>query len=544
MQFGILGPLEVTANGRPLALGGARARDVLATLLVHSNHAVSSDQLVDELWPGQSAGKAAASLQVRLSELRRVLRSAEGCADRLTTRPPGYLLRVGSGELDAGRFEELLGAANDALVAGERDAAIGCYDDALCLWRGTTALAGVDTPSARTESARLGELRLAAVESRARAMLDRGSPADLGGLVAELEALTGRHPLRERLWATRMLALYRSGRQAEALGAYGELRVLLDTELGITPGPDVSELHVRILRQDPALLSRGPVAPVRWEKPRTRYALTSDGLHIAYQVVGHGDRDIVFVPGLMSHLDLLWEDPETAAFYQRLATLGRLILFDKRDTGLSDRAAGDLSLAERMADVRAVMRAAGSERAVLFGYSEGAPMSILFAAAHPERVSALILGSAAARWFPAVGYRCGGSTEEMYQALHEIAEHRWGQGDSIEWYLPSRAGSARARELFGRFERLAVNPGAFLRMLAMIRDIDVRDALPSVRAPTLVVHRLSDRITPPFHGRYLASHIAGARYFEQPGDHSLRFAGSGDNDALFREIAEFLATVG
>jgi pimeloyl-ACP methyl ester carboxylesterase len=197
-----------------------------------------------------------------------------------------------------------------------------------------------------------------------------------------------------------------------------------------------------------------------------------------------------------------------------------------------------------MADVRAVMHAAGSERAVLFGYSEGAPMSILFAAAYPERVRALILGSAAARWFPAADYPCGESTEEMYQALHEIAAHRWGQGDSIEWYLPSRAGSAHARELLGRFERLAVNPGAFLRMLAMIRDIDVRDALPSVRAPTLVIHRLSDRITPPFHGRYLASRIAGARYFEQLGDHSLRFAGSGDNDALFREIAEFLATAG
>ena len=199
MQFGILGPLEVTANGRPLALGGARARDVLATLLVHSNHAVSSDQLVDELWPGLSADKAAASLQVRLSELRRLLRSVEGCADRLATRPPGYLLRVGDGELDARRFEDLIGSANDALTAGERDAAIGRYDDALCLWRGATALAGVDSPSARMESARLGELRLAAVESRAQALLDRGSPADLGGLVAELEALTARHPLRERL---------------------------------------------------------------------------------------------------------------------------------------------------------------------------------------------------------------------------------------------------------------------------------------------------------------------------------------------------------
>jgi pimeloyl-ACP methyl ester carboxylesterase len=453
-------------------------------------------------------------------------------------------LRVADGELDARRFEDLIAAANGALAAGERDAAVGCYDDALCLWRGATALAGVDTPSARMESARLGELRLAAVESRAQALLDRGSPADLGGLVAELEALTAKHPLRERLWATRMLALYRSGRQAEALGAYGELRTLLDAELGIPPGPDVRQLHTRILRQEPALLGQGQATAPHRGKPRTRYALTPDGVHIAYQVVGQGDLDIVFVPGLMSHLDLLWEDQETAGFYQRLAALGRLILFDKRDTGLSDRAAGDLSLAERMADVRAVMHAAGSERAVLFGYSEGAPMSILFAAAYPERVRALILGSAAARWFPAADYPCGESTEEMYQALHEIAAHRWGQGDSIEWYLPSRAGSARARELFGRFERLAVNPGAFLRMLAMIRDIDVRDALPSVRAPTLVIHRLSDRITPPFHGRYLASRIAGARYFEQPGDHSLRFAGSGDNDALFREIAGFLATAG
>jgi len=542
MQFDILGPLEVTANGRPLVLGGARARDVLATLLVHPNRAVSSDQLVDELWPGQPADKAAASLQVRLSELRKLLRSAEGCADRLATRPPGYLLRVGHGELDSSRFEDLIAAANDALSAGEPDKAVGHYDDALCLWRGSVALAGVDSPSARMESARLGELRLAAVESRAQAMLDRGSPGDLGGLAAELEALTARHPLRERMWATRMLALYRSGRQADALGAYRELRTLLDRELGIAPGPDVRELHERILRQDPALLGQGPAADRG--KPRTRYALTPDGVHIAYQVVGQGDRDIVFVPGLMSHLDLLWEDPETAAFYERLATLGRLILFDKRDTGLSDRSTGDLSLAERMADVRAVMNAAGSERAVLFGYSEGAPMSILFAAAHPERVSALILGSAAARWFPAADYPCGESTEEMYQALREIAVHRWGQGDSIEWYLPSRSGSAHARELFGRFERLAVNPGAFLRMLAMIREIDVREALPAVRAPTLVIHRLGDRITPPFHGRYLASHIERARYFEQPGDHSLRFAGSGDNDALFLEIAGFLHAAG
>ena len=168
-------------------------------------------------------------------------------------------------------------------------------------------------------------------------------------------------------------------------------------------------------------------------------------------------------------------------------------------------------------------------------------MSILFTATYPEQVTALILGSAAARWFPAPDYPCGDAAVAMYESLRDIAAHHWGRGDTIEWYLPSRAADPHARELFARFERLAVTPGAFLRMTAMIREIDVRAALPAVHVPTLVVHRLSDRITPPFHGRYLAERIAGARYFEQPGDHSLRFAGGGDSDALFGEIAGFLA---
>jgi class 3 adenylate cyclase len=218
-------------------------------------------------------------------------------------------------------------------------------------------------------------------------------------------------------------------------------------------------------------------------------------------------------------------------------------MFDKRDTGLSDRASGPMSLEDRMEDVHAVMRAAGSSQAVLFGYSEGAPMSILFAATYPERVTALILGSASARWFPAPGYPCGREAQEMYDALRDIARYRWGQGASIEWYLPSRADSARARQLFGRFERMAVNPSAFLRLTEMIRDIDVRAVLPAIHVPTLVIQRLGDRITPPCHGRFLASRIPGARYFEQPGDHSLRFAASGDGAALYAEIADFLARV-
>jgi DNA-binding SARP family transcriptional activator/pimeloyl-ACP methyl ester carboxylesterase len=547
VEFRILGPLEVTARGRPLEVGGARARAVLAMLLVHANQVVSADWLVEELWAGHPADKATASLQVRLSELRRVLRPA-GEGGRLATRPPGYLLQVKPGETDAMRFEQLAREGEAALAAGETVTAAQRLDDALALWRGP-ALADVTlAASVRAEAGRLEDRRVAAQESRAEALLACGRHREL---IAELEALTTAHPLRERLWFQRMLALYRAGRQADALRAYRELRAILVGELGIEPGPELRDLHARILRQDPGLVLRqdpGLDGPGRSRRdaepeppPQTRYVRCDDGVHLAYQILGHGERDIVIVPGLMSHLDLQWEDRAAAGFYRRLATLGRLIMFDKRDTGLSDRAPGDSPLEERMDDVRTVMRAAGSSRAVLFGYSEGAPMSILFAATYPERVSSLILGSASARWFPAPGYPCGQEAEEMYDALVQIATHRWGEGASIEWYQQSRANSPRTREAFGRFERMAISPSAFLRMIRMIRDIDVRAVLPAIHVPTLVIQRQDDRITPPAHGRYLASHIAGARYFEQPGDHVLRFASPRDIDALCTEIADFLA---
>jgi len=194
-----------------------------------------------------------------------------------------------------------------------------------------------------------------------------------------------------------------------------------------------------------------------------------------------------------------------------------------------------------MDDVRAVMQAATSDRAVLFGYFEGAAMSILFAATYPDRVTALILGAATARYRPAPGYPCGEGSEAMFASLTEIAERRCGQGASIDWFLPSRADSSDARQLFARFERMSVTPSAFLRILRMVREIDVRAVLPTIHVPTLVIQRLDDRMTTPCHGRYLASHIPGARYCEQPGDHSLRFAASGDTARLLGEIDDFLS---
>jgi len=544
VDFGILGPLEITAGGRPLPVQGARTRAVLAMLLVHAGQVVAADRLTGELWAGQPADRAAASLQVRVSQLRKALRAA-GEADRLITRPPGYLLRVAPGELDAARFEGLSRDGETALAAGDGALAARRLDEALGLWRGP-ALADVDgAPFAQAEAGRLEERRLAALESRAEALLACGRHREL---IAELETLTAAYPLRERLWSHRMLALYRSGRQAEALRAYRDLRAILTGDLGIEPSPALRELEGRILRQDAALAppasgeDRGGGPGGRGgrgeaEPPVTRYACSSDGVHIAYQVLGQGDRDIVIVPGLISHLDLWWEDPYAARFYRRLASLGRLIMFDKRDTGLSDRAAGEDTAEQRIEDVRAVMRACGSDRAVLFGYSEGGPMSILFAARYPERVTALILGAASARWPAAPGYPCGQQTEEMASAIEDLAARRWGQGDSIDWYAPSVAGSPAARRSLARWERMAASPSAILRMIRMIREIDVREVLPGISVPALIIQRRHDRITPPCHGRYLAAHLPGARYFEQPGDHLLWL---GDTDTMFGQIREFL----
>jgi DNA-binding SARP family transcriptional activator/pimeloyl-ACP methyl ester carboxylesterase/class 3 adenylate cyclase len=536
VEFHVLGPLEVTSGGRPLSVGGTRARAVLAFLLLNANAVVSADRLADELWPGLAPGRAAANLQVRLSELRRALRAA-GEEDRLATRAPGYVLRVGPGELDVLRFQQLATSGREALAAGDAAAAVRFLDESLATWRGPALADLGDLPFAAAEQARLEEERLAVLESRVDAQLMCGRHREP---IAELETLTTAYPLRERFWSQRLLALYRAGRQADALRAYRELRSTLIDQLGIEPGPELRDLEERILRQDSALEYR-PARPTgTLAKPETRYAQNGE-IHIAYQVLGAGESDIVFVPGALSHLDLLWEDPETATFFRRLATLGRLILFDKRDTGLSDRAPAYSPLEERIDDVRAVMHAAGSGQAALFGYSEGGPMSILFAATYPERVSSLILGASTARYRWAPDYPCGRGSDEMLGSLEEIAAHRWGQGATIDWFLPSRASSPQARQSFARFERMAVSPTAFLRIVRMVREIDVRAVLPAIHVPTLVIQRLDDIMTPPCHGRFLASHIAGARYFEQPGDHSLRFAGSGDLDGLFGEIEDFLA---
>jgi len=270
--------------------------------------------------------------------------------------------------------------------------------------------------------------------------------------------------------------------------------------------------------------------------PVTRY-VDRGGVHIAYQVVGDGPFDLVFVPGFVGHLDLFWEEgSESRQFLGRLASFSRLILFDKRGTGLSDRDVGQPSLEERIDDVLAVMEAAGSQQAAVAGYSEGGLMSILFAATHPTRVSSLVLMCTTARPTRAPDYGCGAETEAIVERIERIARQEWGQGATIDIFAPSLAENPRVRQAIGRFERLAAGPAYVLKLVELLRHADLRGVLPTLQVPTLVISRPGDLAMGPCHGHYLAEHIRGARYIEFPGDHLPWLEG----DAILGEIEEFL----
>src|SRR5436190_7217979 len=274
----------------------------------------------------------------------------------------------------------------------------------------------------------------------------------------------------------------------------------------------------------------------------TRYATAPDGVSIAYQVVGNGPRDLVWVPGWVSHLEAAWEEPMLARFFERLASFSRLILFDKRGTGLSDRVpeSGLPSLEQRMADVLTVCDAVGSERAALLGISEGAPMCVLFGATYPTRTAALVLYGGYARRLRSDDYPMG-ATLESHEAFMEEMRRDWGGPVGLEGRAPSMAGDPRFRDTWARYLRLGASPSAAVALSRMNAEIDVRSVLPAIRVPTLVVHRTGDRVIAVEAGRALAEHIPGARLAELPGDDHLPWVG--DSDAVVGEIEEFLTGI-
>lgn len=275
--------------------------------------------------------------------------------------------------------------------------------------------------------------------------------------------------------------------------------------------------------------------------PETRYAAAGD-VHIAYQVVGDGPLDLILVAEFWHSIEAQWEEPSFAAFLERLTSFGRLICFDQRGTGLSDPVAleGLPSLTQWMDDVRVVMDEAGSEQAALIGMGGGGMMSMLFAATHPQRTSALVLVNSFSRLSEAPDYPPGRATALETEVI-DVMEAGWGRGVLLDLVAPSRVGDETFRRWWARYQRLGLTLGGILAVRRMLGEADVRDVLPSVRVPTLVLHRAGNRWVRVEHGRYLAEHIAGAKYVELDGVDYFPFLG--DASAVLDEIEGFTTGV-
>jgi pimeloyl-ACP methyl ester carboxylesterase len=264
--------------------------------------------------------------------------------------------------------------------------------------------------------------------------------------------------------------------------------------------------------------------------PVTRYATTADGINVAYQVIGEGPPNLVFVPpAALSHVELYWEEPSVARYLRRLASFSRLIMFDKRGIGMSDRVDGVPTLEERMDDVRAVMDAAGSETAAICGISEGGAIAAMFAATYPERITALImLNSAIKNWL----------APDLEPVVYDYIREHHGEGRSLELGAPSVANDDGVRAWAGRVERLSASPATMAAIVKMNTAFDARSVLPAIGTPCLVIHRRDDRIVPVEHGREAAQLVADARYVELPGADHLPFFE--DPETILGLIEEFV----
>src|SRR5215217_6303791 len=275
--------------------------------------------------------------------------------------------------------------------------------------------------------------------------------------------------------------------------------------------------------------------------PETMYARSGE-VNIAYQVIGDAPLDLVFVMGWVSHLEYFWREPSFARFLLRLASFSRLILFDKRGTGLSDRVPINQlpTLEQRMDDVRAVMNAVGSDRAALCGVSEGGPMCSLFAATYPEKTLALVMIGTYAKRIRDAEYPWGPTAEQREQ-FFEVMREQWGGPVGIEERAPSVADDPEFRDWWATYLRMGASPGAAVALTQMNAEIDVRNVLPSIRVPTLVIHRSGDQCLKVEEGRFVAQRIPGAKFVELPGNDHLPFVG--DQEAILDEVEEFLTGV-
>jgi DNA-binding SARP family transcriptional activator/pimeloyl-ACP methyl ester carboxylesterase len=512
MQYGLLGELQVRHRGEDVLLGGRRNTALLGLLLVSANRAVSGTDIAGQLW-GVDKGSASATLQSQVHRLRQRLPRTV-----IETTASGYRLVAQPDAIDARRFEATLAAARVAQASGSHEECLGLLEQALGLWRGPALVDLLHYDFAVVEHRQLEERRLEAGELHGQTLLDLGRAEQA---VAVTERLVTDEPLRENRWALRMTALYRAGRQADALMAFRLARTHLRDELGVDPGPGLQRTHQQVLSHDNSLANARPA--LRTEPLHVRYARRADGVHLAYESFGAG-RAMVLAVGTWSGLTVR-QNPLSAAFAAELGTLARVICYDAQGLGLSDPLGEALpTIDDRVDELLTVAAKETDGPAVIYGFHDGAAVAIRAAATRPDIVAGLIIHNG----FTHSRRRDGDDTgydDQQIEAMLRSYEELHGLGCSIDLYAPSLADDPQAREWWADGERNAARRSEAVRVSAAAFALDVRDDLAHVRAPTLILHAVGNLAFPMAHARHIAAHIPRARLIELPGhDHALWFS--------------------
>ena len=477
----------------PLALRRGLA---LLVHLAEAKGSVGRDVLATMFWPESSEDVVRARLRRLLHRLQITLGDDALAADRSTVRWSSTI----DLQVDSRLFES-------ACDRGEFELA--------CRFYGGDFLEGFslgDCPQFDEWAFfRREALRGRAIQALERVVQDKQAAGDHSAAVAHARRLVELDPLSEVYGRHLIRNLLLAGDRAAAERHLEALTERLRDELGVAP-----EAMTRTLLKD------GAAAPVA-DLPATRYA-SGGGIHLAFQTYGEGRVDVLLLPGFVSHVERVWEEPRCRTFLSSLAGMGRLILFDRRGVGLSDRVGASPSVEATAHDIGTVLRAAGSRRVVLFGASEGGPACIKFAAEHPEQVAGLILFASLAKGSAAPDYPHAMEAGQYDLWLQQLVT-AWGGPAGIETFAPSLSGDHQARAWWAGLLRAASSPGAIKGVLEALRDTDVRHLLGRISMPTLVLHRRGDRAVRIGAGRHLASHIAQARFVELDGGDHWAFAG-------------------
>lgn len=526
----LFGIPRIERNKQPLDLGLRKALALVSYLAV-AGQPQSRDFLAGLLWPESDQTTARANLRRTLY----LIQKKAGHDVLVVSKDNLGISPSSSFWLDVKLFREKISACpvdnfHDPHCKKE-------WEDAAALYT-ADFMAGFSVPDSEAfeewrffESEELRQKLAGILKQLVRYYLMNDSPNDAIPHARRWLALDHLHEPAHRM----LMELYaRAGQQAAALRQYQECRRLLIEALNIPPEAETVELYEAI-RSGKYFPSKDEAIKI----PETQYVQSGD-VHIAYQTLGTGLVDFLIVPGFVSHLEVIWESPTLAHALQHLAEVSRLILFDKRGVGLSDRVGYSPTLEHTMDDMLAILNAVDSKRAVLFGFSEGGPNSLVFCAAHPERVQGLILYGTLAKGMRSTDYPWA-LTEQQHAQWLEWLISVWGKPVPHLYFAPSRESDHELWEWFARLLRLGSSPGGVRGVLDVLKEIDVRQILSCIHVPVLVMHRSGDRAMRVEAGRYLAEHIPDARYVELSGDDHWWWLG--DVDGVMSTIEAFISSL-